>query len=137
MVYYQVSTNIFHLSSLATHRKNLSVTLGYQLKFDKHIERETFSPVIFNRGILQKYGHHYLSSNWKWLSVLLCPPAVMLFIAAELRRYYQNTVSPKLCSKTTHYVFITTVLVSLHLLLIKFRIPFKILLLTYKALPIY
>lgn len=101
---------------------------------------QLFSPATSTWGILQKYGplsfqqletviHAFVSSRLDYCNALY---SCLSQDAVTRLQLVQNSAA-RLLTKTSYHSHITPVLMSLHWLPIKFRIQFKILLLTYKA----
>ncbi len=121
--------------------KNLGVILDSILSFENHISNVTKTAFFHLRNIAklrnmlpvsnaEKLIHAFMTSRLDYCNALLagCP-------ASSINKLHvvQNVVA-RVLTRSRKYDHITPILQSLHWLPIKFRISYKILLLTYKAL---
>ncbi|KAJ8376767.1 hypothetical protein SKAU_G00073470 [Synaphobranchus kaupii] len=128
--------------------KDLGVTIDPDLTFSAHIKN--ISRVAFFQlrniakirhflsiGDAEKLIHAFVTSRLDYCNALLsgCPKSLLNNL-----QLVQNAAA-RILTRTKKYEHITPVLASLHWLPIKFRIDFKVLLLTFKALnglaPVY
>ncbi len=121
--------------------KNLGVILDSNLSFEKHISNVTKTAFFHLRNIAklrnmlpvsdaEKLVHAFMTSRLDYCNALLggCPAS-----SINKLQVVQNAEA-RVLTRSRKYDHITPILQSLHWLPIKYRISYKILLLTYKAL---
>uniref|UniRef100_A0A8C2FJX0 Reverse transcriptase domain-containing protein n=3 Tax=Cyprinus carpio TaxID=7962 RepID=A0A8C2FJX0_CYPCA len=121
--------------------KNLGVILDSNLSFENHISHVTKTAFFHLRNIAklrnmlpvpdaEKLVHAFMTSRLDYCNALLggCPAS-----SINKLQVVQNAAA-RVLTRSRKYDHITPILQSLHWLPIKFRISYKILLLTYKAL---
>uniref|UniRef100_A0A9J7ZN32 Reverse transcriptase domain-containing protein n=1 Tax=Cyprinus carpio carpio TaxID=630221 RepID=A0A9J7ZN32_CYPCA len=121
--------------------KNPGVILDSNLSFENHISHVTKTAFFHLRNIAklrnmlpvpdaEKLVHAFMTSRLDYCNALLggCPAS-----SINKLQVVQNAAA-RVLTRSRKYDHITPILQSLHWLLIKFRISYKILLLTYKAL---
>uniref|UniRef100_A0A8C2JFA8 Reverse transcriptase domain-containing protein n=1 Tax=Cyprinus carpio TaxID=7962 RepID=A0A8C2JFA8_CYPCA len=121
--------------------KNLGVILDSNLSFENHISHVTKKAFFHLRNIAklrnmlpvpdaEKLVHAFMTSRLDYCNALLggCPAS-----SINKLQVVQNAAA-RVLTRSRKYDHITPILQSLHWLPIKFRISYKILLLTYKAL---
>ncbi len=121
--------------------KNLGVILDSNLSFEKHISNVTKTAFFHLRNIAklrnmlpvsdaEKLVHAFMTSRLDYCNALLggCPAS-----SINKLQVVQNAAA-RVLTRSRKYDHITPILQSLHWLPIKYRISYKILLLTYKAL---
>ncbi len=120
--------------------KNVGVVLDSSLSFENHISHVTKTTFFHLRNIAKLRNmqpvsdaekiHAFMTSRLDYCNALLggCP-------ASSINKLHvvQNAAA-RVLSRSRKYDHITPILQSLHWLPIKFRISYKILLLTFKAL---
>ncbi|XP_028310272.1 uncharacterized protein LOC114467932, partial [Gouania willdenowi] len=128
--------------------RNLGVLFDQDLSFNSHIKQTSRTAFfhlrniakirsILSQGDAEKLVHAFVTSRLDYCNSLLagCPSKSL-----KTLQLVQNAAA-RVLTKTRRRDHITPVLASLHWLPIKYRIEFKILLLTYKALngqaPVY
>jgi hypothetical protein len=128
--------------------KDLGVILDCNLSFEKHISYVTKTAFFHLRNIAklrnmlsvsdaEKLVHAFMTSRLDYCNALLagCPAS-----SINKLQLVQNAAA-RVLTRSRKYDHITPILSSLHWLPIKFRINYKVLLLTYKALnglaPVY
>ena len=128
--------------------RNLGVLFDQDLSFNSHIKQISKTAFFHLRNIAQirpilsqsdaeKLVHAFVTSRLDYCNSLLsgCPSKSL-----KMLQLVQNAAA-RVLTRTRRRDHITPVLASLHWLPIKYRIEFKILLLTYKALsgqaPVY
>ncbi len=121
--------------------KNLGVILDSNLSFENHISNVTKTAFFHLRNSVklrnmlpvsdsEKLVHAFMTSRLDYCNALLagCPAS-----SINKLQIVQNAAA-RVLTRSRKYDHITPILQSLHWLPIKFRISYKILLLTYKAL---
>ncbi len=121
--------------------KNLGVILDRKLSFKNYISHATKTAFFHFRNIAklrnmlpvsdaEKLVHGFMTSRLDYCNALLggCPAS-----SINKLQVVQNAEA-RVLTRSKKYNHITPILQSLHWLPIKFRISYKILLLTYKAL---
>uniref|UniRef100_A0A9J8BRN4 Reverse transcriptase domain-containing protein n=1 Tax=Cyprinus carpio carpio TaxID=630221 RepID=A0A9J8BRN4_CYPCA len=121
--------------------KNLGVILDSNLSFENHISHVTKTAFFHLRNIAklrnmspvpdaEKLVHAFMTSRLDYCNALLggCPAS-----SINKLQVVQNAAA-RVLTRSRKYDHITPILQSLHWLPINFRISYKILLLTYKAL---
>ncbi len=121
--------------------KNLGVILDSNLSFENHISNVTKTAFFHLRNLsklrnmlpvsdAEKLVHAFMTSRLDYCNALLggCPAS-----SINKLQVVQNAAA-RVLTRSRKYDHITPILQSLHWLPIKFRISYKILLLTYKAL---
>ena len=128
--------------------KDLGVILDCNLSFENHISYVTRTAFFHLRNIAklrnmlsvsdaEKLVHAFMTSRLDYCNALLagCPASLI-----NKLQLVQNAAA-RVLTRSRKYDHITPILSSLHWLPIKFRINYKVLLLTYKALnglaPVY
>ncbi|KAI5607960.1 hypothetical protein C0J50_6957, partial [Silurus asotus] len=128
--------------------KDLGVILDSDLSFKNHINQVTKTAFFHLRNIsklrnmlsisdAEKLVHAFMTSRLDYCNALLggCPASLI-----NKLQLVQNAAA-RVLTRARKYDHITPILSSLHWLPVKFRIDYKLLLLTYKALnglaPIY
>ncbi|KAI5608133.1 hypothetical protein C0J50_9626, partial [Silurus asotus] len=128
--------------------KDLGVILDSNLSFKYHINQVTTTAFFHLRNIsklrnmlsisdAEKLVHAFMTSRIDYCNALLggCPASLI-----NKLQLVQNAAA-RVLTRARKYDHITPILSSLHWLPVKFRIDYKLLLLTYKALnglaPIY
>ncbi len=128
--------------------KNLGVVLDSNLSFENHISYVTKTAFFHLRNIAKlrnmlsvsdadKLVHAFMTSRLDYCKAMLggCPVSSM-----KKLQIVQNAVA-RVLKRSRKYDHITSIIQSLHLQPVKFRISYKILLLNYKALnglaPVY
>ncbi|KAI5626003.1 hypothetical protein C0J50_14450, partial [Silurus asotus] len=128
--------------------KDLGVILDSDLSFKNHINQVTKTAFFHLRNIsklrnmlsisdAEKLVHAFMTSRIDYCNALLggCPASLI-----NKLQLVQNAAA-RVLTRARKYDHITPILSSLHWLPVKFRIDYKLLLLTYKALnglaPIY
>ncbi len=134
--------------TLSTTVKDLGVILDRNLSFEHHISYVTRTAFFHLRNIAklrnmlsvsdaEKLVHAFMTSRLDYCNALLagCPAS-----SINKLQLVQNAAA-RVLTRSRKYDHITPILSSLHWLPIKFRISYKVLLLTYKALnglaPVY
>ncbi len=120
--------------------KNLGVILDSNLSFENHISHVTKTASLHLRNIAklrnmlsvsdaEKLVHAFMTSRLDYCYGLLggCPAS-----SINKLQIVRNAAA-RVLTRSRKYDHITPILLSLHWLPIKFRISYKILLLTYKA----
>ncbi|XP_049320995.1 uncharacterized protein LOC125781301 [Astyanax mexicanus] len=121
--------------------KNLGVIIDSDLAFDKHISNVTRTAFLHLRNIAklrnalslhdaEKLVHAFITSRLDYCNALLSGCSCSNLNKLQL---VQNAAA-RVLTKTRKFDHISPVLSALHWLPVKFRIDYKILLLTYKAL---
>ncbi|XP_076844395.1 uncharacterized protein LOC143489331 [Brachyhypopomus gauderio] len=121
--------------------KNLGVILDSDLSFDKYIDNTTRIAFLHLRNIAklrnalsqddaEKLVHSFVSSRLDYCNALLSGCSNRNLNKLQI---VQNAAA-RVLTRTRKFQHISPVLSALHWLPVKFRIDFKILLLTYKAL---
>uniref|UniRef100_A0AAR2KHK1 Reverse transcriptase domain-containing protein n=1 Tax=Pygocentrus nattereri TaxID=42514 RepID=A0AAR2KHK1_PYGNA len=121
--------------------KNLGVIIDSDLAFDKHISNVTKTAFLHLRNIAklrnalslhdaEKLVHAFITSRLDYCNALLSGCSSSNLNKLQL---VQNAAA-RVLTKTRKFDHISPVLSALHWLPVKFRIDYKILLLTYKAL---
>ncbi len=123
--------------------KNLGVILDSNLSFENHISHVTKTAFFHLRNIgklrnmlsvsdAEKLVHAFMTSRLDYCNALLggCPDLI------NKLQIVQNAAA-RVLTRSRKYDHINPILQSLHWLPIKFRISYKILLFTYKALNDY
>ncbi|KAF7695177.1 hypothetical protein C0J45_2270, partial [Silurus meridionalis] len=121
--------------------KDLGVILDSNLSFKNHINQVTKTAFFHLRNIsklrnmlsisdAEKLVHAFMTSRIDYCNALLggCPASLI-----NKLQLVQNAAA-RVFTRSKKYDHITPILSSLHWLPVKFRIDFKLLLLTYKAL---
>ncbi len=121
--------------------KNMGVILDSNLSFENHISHVTKTAFFHLRNIAklwkmltvsdaEKLVHAFMTSRLDYFNALLggCPAS-----SINKLQIVQNAAA-RVLTRSRNYDHISPILQSLHWLPIKFRISYKILLLTYKAL---
>ncbi|XP_075330633.1 uncharacterized protein LOC142388967, partial [Odontesthes bonariensis] len=137
---YIVTLDGISLASSSTVR-NLGVIFDQNLSFDSHIKQVSRTAFFHLRNIVkirnilsqsdaEKLIHAFVTSRLDYCNSLLlgCPT-----YSLKSLQLIQNAAA-RVLTRTNSRDHISPVLASLHWLPVKFRIEFKILLLTYKAL---
>ena len=134
--------------TLSTTVKDLGVILDRNLTFENHISYVTRTAFFHLRNIAklrnmlsvsdaEKLVHAFMTSRLDYCNALLAGCPVSSINKLQL---VQNAAA-RVLTRSRKYDHITPILSSLHWLPIKFRINYKVLLLTYKALnglaPVY
>ncbi len=118
--------------------KNLGVILDSNLSFEKHISNVSKTAFFHLRNIAKLQNmlpvsdaekHAFMTSRLDYCNALLaaCPAS-----SINKLQIVQNAAA-RVLTRSRKYDHITPILQSLHWLPIKFRISYKILLLTYKT----
>ncbi len=138
---YGITWNVVKFGKLWKNKSKLGCTL-YQNKlfFEKHISNVTKTAFFHLRNIAklrnmlpvsdaEKLVHAFMTSRLDYCNALLggCPAS-----SINKLQVVQNAAA-RVLTRSRKYDHITPILQSLHWLPIKFRISYKILLLTYKG----
>ncbi|XP_053337506.1 uncharacterized protein LOC128509700 [Clarias gariepinus] len=121
--------------------KDLGVIIDSSLSFEAHVDNITRIAFFHLRNIArirnllslndaEKLVHAFITSRLDYCNALLSGCSARCINKLQL---VQNAAA-RVLTRTRRYEHITPILSSLHWLPVKFRIDFKILLLTYKAL---
>jgi len=145
---YADDTQLYISTYISSTVKDLGVILDSKLSFENHISFVTKTAFFHLRNIAklrnmlsishaEKLVHAFMTSRLDYCNALLagCPAS-----SINKLQLVQNAAA-RVLTRSRKYDHITPILSSLHWLPIKFRIDYKVLLMTYKALnglaPVY